>query len=266
MLPISPHPARIEPTADAALELSMRARRALLAPARARAVLIVSLLLAAATAAAATGYVDLRRAEPIVDGDADAGRAKATVCLACHDASGVATAPIYPSLRGQTVEYLYWSLIDFKRGERTGSVMTPLVANLDDQDLRDLAAFYAARSEQPATATAAATAAGDELARGESLYLHGNPEQGVPPCQGCHGPDGRGHPLVVSGRADAPAYLRTYPALRGQKRAFVAGKLREHRAGTLVDSTNDFIMNGVAASMDDESIEAIAAWLESLPF
>lgn len=232
---------------------------------------LTAVLLLAAEAVLASDhegdYVDLRRVQPITDGDAEAGRARAGSCLACHDASGMSPVPIYPNLRGQTVEYLYWSLVDFKRGRREGSVMTALVTGLEDQDLRDLAAFYAESHEQPLTAASAATAGGAAngglLSRGEALYMHGDPEQGIPPCQGCHGDDARGHPLARE--PGAPVFYRTYPALRGQQGAFLVSRLGEHRAGVLTDSTNDFIMNGAAAHLDDDSIAALAAWLASLP-
>src|SRR5690606_11425565 len=125
------------------------------------------------------------------------------------------------------------------------SPMTPLVANLSDQDLRDLAAFYA-RPATPATGQpglVSSTGAGP-LDAGERLYRSGDPGRGIPPCQGCHGIDGSGHPL-----ADAPGAAgryRTYPALQGQWADFLVMNLTAYRDGSLADSTNDFVMTGAA--------------------
>ena len=227
---------------------------------------IAMLLLACSGAAAAADYIDLRRPPLVAAGDPAAGREKAAVCLACHDAAGMSPAPIFPNLRGQTFEYLYWALVDFKRGQRAMSPMTPLVASSNDQDLRDLAAFYAASgSEPPARAPAPSQAEPAVLTRGERLYLEGDATLGLPPCQGCHGVEGSGHPLSAAAGAETLSAFRTYPALRAQQEAYVVAKLGEYRDGRLADSTNDFIMTGAAQNLDDASIGAIAAWLAALP-
>ena len=112
-----------------------------------------TLFASAGAAFAAPDYIDSRRIEPVRDGDVAAGTQKATVCLGCHGENGISPASIFPNLRGQTIEYLYWMLVDFKRGTRPMSTMTPLVAPLSDQDLRDLAAFYAQAGRRPEPAT-----------------------------------------------------------------------------------------------------------------
>src|SRR5690606_32543330 len=193
----------------------------------------------------APAYFDLRRITPI-SGDPVRGQEQSQMCAACHGPDGISIVPIYPDLAGQRADYMYWQLRKFKHTE--GSVMSPLVANLDDQDMRDLALYYAGL---PASPTPAA-GAGDEpdggsaghdpalLARGQQLYLHGDPAAGIPPCQGCHGPDGRGHPLA--GEPDAAGYTpRTaYPALRGQKEAYLAKRLAEYQQGGHGQLTTDF--------------------------
>lgn len=200
---------------------------------------------------AATHYLDLRRVEPIRNGDVAAGQEKAAACIACHGGNGISPVSIFPNLRGQTVDYLYWAMVDFKRGARASSPMTPVVAPLNDQDLRDLAAFYATRPGSVEAAPMVAAGA-EQLASGEQLYLHGKPAQGVPPCQGCHGADGSGNTRHL-----------TYPALRGQKADYLVAKLGEYREKKLADSTTDFIMTGVAAHLDDNAIRDLAAWLSA---
>ena len=232
-----------------------------------RRVLAAALLLASACAVfAASDYVDSRRIEPVRDGDVAAGKEKATACLGCHDENGLSPAPIFPNLRGQTAEYLYSMLVDFKRGTRATSPMTPLVAALSDGDMRDLAAFYAGAGRRPAPATPVDSPVDSTvLERGRLLYMRGDATRGIPPCQGCHGAEAEGHPLVMQSGAAADASYLTYPALRAQKRDYLVTRLREYREGKLAVSTNAFIMVGVTRHLDDESIDAIAAWLSTMP-
>ena len=77
------------------------------------------------------------------DGDARAGKEKAKVCEACHDPSGKIIDPTYPILAGQYESYLVKALGDYRAGRRNNPVMQPMAANLSDQDIEDLAAFYA---------------------------------------------------------------------------------------------------------------------------
>ncbi|PKF61649.1 cytochrome C biogenesis protein CcsB [Psychromonas sp. psych-6C06] len=79
-------------------------------------------------------------------GDAAAGKAKSTVCATCHGKDGIAIAPIYPNLNGQKEQYLVSSLKAYKSGQRKGgmsAIMMPQATNLSDQDIADLAAYYA---------------------------------------------------------------------------------------------------------------------------
>jgi cytochrome c553 len=109
----------------------------------------------------------------------------------------------------------------------------------------------------PATAQAPPTASPATAQTGEALFLHGNPARGIPPCQGCHGADAKG-PLSVS------AQYAAYPSLRGQYAPYVTARLTNFRKGQPSDTSNTFIMHGVAETLDDASIDAVAAWLGSL--
>jgi cytochrome c553 len=75
-----------------------------------------------------------------------AGAAKVAVCVACHGEGGITpTAPIYPSLAGQSSEYLTSSLQAYRDGQRQGgmaAMMSPQAATLSDQDIADIAAYY----------------------------------------------------------------------------------------------------------------------------
>jgi cytochrome c553 len=218
----------------------------------ARLATLAAWLACGAAFAGSADFVDLRRIGPLV-GDASAGKAKAAVCSACHGANGIAPASMFPNLAGQHAEYLYWQLAEFQREARPDSPMTSQVASLDPATLRDLAAYFASLPP-PSPATAAADS------RGAALYREGEPARGTPPCQGCHGADGGGHPW---GEADA-AY-RTYPRLRAQHADYVAQRLRDFRDGKHLSSSSDRIMAPIAKTLDDEAIEAVAAFVESGP-
>ena len=209
-------------------------------------------LLFACAGASADDFADLRRIEPL-KGDANAGKEKATVCFACHGPAGISPAAMFPNLAGQHAEYLYWQLREFKREQRPDSPMTSQVANLDDTAMRDLAAFFA--SLPPPTPGAHA---GDVSDAGMRIYREGDPARGTPPCQGCHGADGRGFPAA----SDDAAY-RTYPALYGQHADYVVQRLKDFRDGKHVTSSTDLIMTPVAKTLDDASIAAVAAWIAS---
>ena len=85
----------------------------------------------------------------VAAGDAQAGAAKAALCAACHGQNGVSANPIWPSLAGQQEAYLAKQIAAFRDGERSDVSMQPFVANLTDQDVADLAAYYAALSPCP---------------------------------------------------------------------------------------------------------------------
>ncbi|PKG40555.1 c-type cytochrome [Psychromonas sp. Urea-02u-13] len=79
-------------------------------------------------------------------GDAVAGKAKAAVCAACHGADGISAVPIYPNLKGQKEAYLVSSLKAYKSGQRKGgmsAIMTPQATALSDQNMANIAAYYA---------------------------------------------------------------------------------------------------------------------------
>ena len=202
-------------------------------------------------------FVDLRRIEPI-HGDAASGSQKAAACYACHGANGAPTAPLFPRLSGQRPEYLYHRLVSFHLADPkdtyySASPMTPLAAHLTDQDMRDLAIYFATQPPQAVAATASETAPD----RGKEIFLAGEPSRGIPPCRGCHGTDANGSRVRLGQYA-------AYPSLRGQSAPYLIARLKSYRDGLPHDTSNALIMGGVARNLDDQSIEALAAWLSSL--
>jgi cytochrome c553 len=224
---------------------------------RTKAVLAAALFIVATSAFAAPHFTDLRRIQPI-HGDAAAGAQKAPVCLACHGANGVSVAPTFPRLAGQRADYLYHRLVSFKRADPkdpyySKSPMTAIAATLSDEDARNLATYFSAQLPQVTDVPSPPPSA----EKGAALFYAGDPTHGVPPCQGCHG-------VAASGVSSPANQYLAYPSLRGQYGLYVIARLTSFRASLPHDSSNDFIMAGVAQTLDDDAIHALAGWISSL--
>jgi cytochrome c553 len=81
---------------------------------------------------------------PAEAGDAAAGRRKAVQCQTCHGLDGLSKLPEAPHLAGQPERYLVKSLDEYRTGARQNEMMSIVVKTLSEQDVADLAAFYAA--------------------------------------------------------------------------------------------------------------------------
>ncbi len=84
-------------------------------------------------------------ASAIAGGNADAGKEKSAACVACHGETGMSAAATFPNIAGQHEDYLYISLAGYKSGERNNAIMSGIVAALSDQDMKDLAAYFASQ-------------------------------------------------------------------------------------------------------------------------
>jgi cytochrome c553 len=76
-------------------------------------------------------------------GDVAAGKAKSVTCVGCHGTAGVSANPMWPNLAGQQEQYLAKQMRDFRSGERKDPVMGPMSMALSDEDINNLAAYYA---------------------------------------------------------------------------------------------------------------------------
>lgn len=179
-------------------------------------------------------------------GDPKAGEAKAgTVCVACHGPQGNSIVPNWPKLAGQHPEYIYKQLMDFKAGNRANDQMTPMAAPLTEDEMRNLAAYYAAQTQTGGAADPAVAALG------EKLFRSGNPATGLPACSGCHGPAGMG------------VGAAKFPRISGQHADYTKLSLTGFRDGARANDPNS-MMRGVAARMTDQEIAAVAQYLQGL--
>ena len=78
-------------------------------------------------------------------GDAEAGKAKAVICSACHGVDGNSINPLWPHLAGQHEAYLAKQIRAFKSGERTDPTMAPMMLMVKEEDIDDIAAYYASQ-------------------------------------------------------------------------------------------------------------------------
>lgn len=183
-------------------------------------------------------------------GDPAAGEAQVATCAACHGADGNGPSP-FPKLAGQGEKYLLKQLMDVRDGARVIPTMVGQLDGKSDQDLADIAAFFA--SQQP---TGGQTKP-ELLELGEKVYRGGIPERNVAACIACHSPTGRGN---------APA---GFPALAGQHPQYIADQLRAYRKGYEDESgrTNDGeskIMRSTAFGLSDKEIEAVSSYAAGL--
>lgn len=179
-------------------------------------------------------------------GDAAAGQTKAAVCGACHGVDGNSLAPNFPKLAGQGERYLVKQLQDIKGGKRVVVEMTGLLDNMSEQDLADIAAYYASQK-------GSIGAADPKLVeRGEALFRGGNLELGMPACTGCHAPDGRGNDLAG------------FPQLNGQHAQYVAKQLTDFREGNRTNDGDTMIMRAIAAKLSNKDIEAVSSYIQGL--
>ncbi len=187
-------------------------------------------------------------------GDAEAGKAKSAVCGACHGADGNSMVPSFPKLAGQNEAYLIKQLQDIKSGARAVPQMAGIVPGLSDQDMADLAAYFAAQKAQVGAADPAL------VALGEKLFRSGKKEAGVTACSACHGANGLGMPEAG------------FPALSGQHAAYVEAQLKAFRAAGREDAegvrrTNDGetkMMQSTAGRLSDGDIKALSSYINGL--
>lgn len=178
-------------------------------------------------------------------GDVSTGKKKAAVCTACHGADGNSLSDGFPKLAGQHEGYIVKQLMEFKSGARQNAVMAPMAANLSEQDMADLGAYYASQKTAPGAVTE------DLLAAGEQIYRGGNKETGVPACMACHGPNGNGVPAA------------NWPKLSAQYSSYIETQLHVFAKGER-DNDSNGMMRDIASKMSEDEIKAVSAYVFGL--
>jgi len=174
-------------------------------------------------------------------GDVAAGKAKAELCAPCHGEEGAPQMTNVPALAGQTDKYLQWQLVYFRSGRRTSDLMSPMAKDLTDAEVRNLGAYFASLPRPPAP-TADLADPGLAEAGKTALAVHH--------CAACH--------------TDTFAGADAAPAITHQHHDYLAKALTDYREHAR-PSTGVGAMNDAAASLTDDEIKAIAAYLETFP-
>ncbi len=190
-------------------------------------------------------------------GNADAGKAKAAVCMACHGQDGNSPAEVWPKIAGQLPEYIEKQLRDFKSGRRSNEQMSPMAQPLSERDIEDLAAFFAAQTPSKVDG-----AKKELIALGEKIYREGKGRpQVVPACIGCHGPAGGGKSDWAATMKVAPTTLA--PAIASQHAAYTAAQLQAFRSKA---RNNDIarVMRDIAVRLTDAEVAAVAEYVATL--
>ena len=177
------------------------------------------------------------RADSLVEGSADAGKAKSITCTACHGAEGNSANPMWPNIAGQHASYIEAQLHAFKSGKRKDPLMAPQAMMLSDEDIRNVAVYF-----EGLPAAAQAVSDTSSLKKAEAVYRGGNTATGVAACLACHGPTGRGNPAA------------NYPAIQGQHATYTAKALRDYASGARVSADKTQMMRDIASRLSEEEI------------
>lgn len=178
-------------------------------------------------------------------GDATAGQGKTAVCAACHGADGNSAIANFPKLAGQNEKYLVKQLKEIKAGQRQVVEMTGLLDAMSDQDLEDIAAFYAGKK------IAGGKVAKDQLELGQQIYRAGLASKAIPACTACHAANGQGMAAAA------------YPAVGGQHAAYSEKQLKDFRVGNRNNDPQS-MMRDIAAKLSDVEIKAVSSYLQGL--
>lgn len=167
------------------------------------------------------------QAQDLPQGDPAAGEALMPQCRTCHGATGIANLIASPNIAGEPADYLAAQMVHFREGVRQNEMMTIVMASMTDQQIADLAAWYA--SHVPTVTNSAA------------------PEDAPQLCTSCHGADG----LSV---------MEGVPHLAGDPEMYLTAQLEAYRNG----SRQNEIMTGLAEGLTDDEIKDAARWYSAI--
>jgi len=180
----------------------------------------------------------LRRPNPVSIGR---GATLAQRCAICHGPQGVSDANS-PNLAGQYAAVTYKELNDFKTGARVNAVMSPFAANMSNQEMLDLAAYYAYLPRVP-------TSHADDNVPAPPIVITGAPMRNIAPCGSCHG--------ELDTKAGSPW-------LGGQSAVYIKAQLTAFASGTRRNDISQQMRN-VARHMTAEEIDQVARYYEAQP-
>ncbi|MEH2504985.1 MULTISPECIES: c-type cytochrome [unclassified Bradyrhizobium] len=171
--------------------------------------------------------------------DIAAGKAKAELCVDCHGEGGISQIENTPSLAAQPDQFIQWQLVFFRAGTRKNEQMQPIVEQLNNEDIRNLGAYYA--SLEPPKAPKPDDNP-DLSKKGEQAAVGRR-------CASCH--------------TDSYAGTKGVARVAGQREEYLVKALREYKSGVRSGGAMA-AMTDIAYSLSEEEIEALAHYLAHL--
>jgi cytochrome c553 len=204
---------------------------------------------APAPAIAENTVIGMESAEAIklrsAPGDPVAGKEKSQLCQGCHGEVGVSLEGMAPKLAGQYGKYIAKQVRNFQSGTRVHQIMSAVAATVSDDDLADIAAYFAVQEKMKGS--------GVTNKVGENLFLHGDMTRMMVACVNCHG---------VNGKGKTPTN-HVFPVIGGQHKDYLRGQLINFRAGDRGNSPGG-VMNIITQKLTDAELDALADYVSGL--
>lgn len=226
----------------------------------------VTALIGSGSIALAAGHGEKPKAEPWTNvslqetlnkmpaGDATRGQKvnEMMMCNACHGETGKSPSRNYASINGQPKEYTIKMMLDYRDGRRwedykQSEIMVKLAQSMDDQQIADIAAFYA---EQPLEAWVSQPSADAQAPEIDRLVRKGDASRMIVPCASCHGVHGEGQGII--------------PALSGQVPEYFVRTMKAYRDGQRHNDVNKG-MSIFTTQLTDAEIQGLADYYAAMP-
>ncbi len=178
-------------------------------------------------------------------GDPVAGKDKSQLCQGCHGEVGISLEGMAPKLAGQYGKYIAKQLRNFQAGTRTHQIMSAIAATVSDDDLADIAAYFASQTKMKGD--------GHDNELGKKLFLHGDMSRMMVACVNCHG---------VNGKGKSPGNP-VFPVIGGQHKDYLRGQLINFRDGDRGNSPGG-VMNIITQKLTDEELDSLADYVSGL--
>jgi cytochrome c553 len=175
-------------------------------------------------------------------GDPVAGKEKSQLCQGCHGEEGISIEGLIPKLAGQYGKYIAKELRNYQAGTRSHQIMNAMAATISDDDLADIAAYFASRPKMKG--------AGSNNELGKKLFVRGDISRTIVACINCHGVNGKGLTPNTS----------MFPVIGGQQKDYIRRQLVNFRKGDRTNSPNG-IMNRITQKLTDDELEALADYV-----
>jgi cytochrome c553 len=171
--------------------------------------------------------------------DIAAGKQKAELCIGCHGEGGISRTENVPSLAGQLDQFIQWQLVFFRAGTRKNEQMQPIIEQLNNEDIRNLGAYFASLAPPKASKPDD----DPDLSRKGAQAAAGRR------CASCH--------------TDSYAGAKAAARLAGQREEYLAKALHDYKSGVR-SGGGMAAMADVAYSLSEQEIEALAHYLAHL--